>query len=244
MSCSWLDFSNIFPVHCLQDAETDGSEDEKETSPPTLSHHDISEIIPGFLYISDFQTSCNRTKLRRKNIGAILSVVKKISPHPLKDEYIFKALEMPDSPNQDIFLIINQTHSFIEEARKNGYSVLVQCESGLTRSPTIAITYLMKHQHMSLLQAYVFVKEKRKMVCPTTYLAYHLVRYEVFISGVQSPFLAEYIRETFHLESTPISVVEDAVAKAGNDIMGALKILMQPLMCDAPYFSRVEPHAV
>jgi len=198
------------------------------------SPHNITEVVQGFLYTSDTFTSCNREKLNKLNIGSILSVTKKDnSSHPLRDEFWQHSIEMSDTPNVDMIPILQQAHSFIEESKKNGLRVLVHCETGMSRSSVIVISYLLKYHHMNLSQAYHHLKSRRKIISPTLQQVYNLLKFEYSVCGSQSNFLAVYIRETFNMEGTELSVLEDAVAKAGNDVMLALRILMQPLMVEA-----------
>lgn len=56
--------------------------------------------------------------------------------------------------------------SVAEEARKNNGSVLVHCQAGVSRSPTIAIAYIMKHRGVSMVEAYKTVKTARSIISP------------------------------------------------------------------------------
>jgi len=59
-----------------------------------------------------------------------------------------------------------EAFGFIDEAKKAGAGVLVHCQAGISRSPTIAVAYLMKHYPMAMADAYKFVKTKRSIISP------------------------------------------------------------------------------
>lgn len=61
--------------------------------------------------------------------------------------------------------ILPRCYAFIDQARASGGSVLVHCQAGANRAPTISIAYLM-HQGWSLRRAYRHVLRVRPQTCP------------------------------------------------------------------------------
>ena len=84
--------------------------------------------------------------------------------------------------------IIRPLISFVitEEARKSDTRVLIHCHAGISRSPTIAIAYIMKTINMSTLDAYAFVQRSRRIISPNLNFMGQLVEYESKLKGYAS----------------------------------------------------------
>jgi dual specificity MAP kinase phosphatase len=61
---------------------------------------------------------------------------------------------------------------------KNNGKILVHCQAGRSRSPTIVMAYLMKSQNMTFKQVSDYVISKRSVVRPNISFALYLMRLE------------------------------------------------------------------
>lgn len=89
-----------------------------------------------------------------------------------------KCINISDTFEQLLDKFFDETHNFIEEARRNKCNVLVHCKAGISRSPTIAIAYLMKWKRLHLQDAYNLVKRCRPQISPNLNFMGQLVSYE------------------------------------------------------------------
>lgn len=74
-------------------------------------------------------------------------------------------IKINDFNGVDITKYFDETYEFIEENLKNS-NVLVHCQAGISRSPTIIIAYLMKKNKMTFLEALNHVFALRNEINP------------------------------------------------------------------------------
>ena len=94
----------------------------------------------------------------------------------IKIEYI--RVPVMDRFQEDIKKYFNETNRFIENVKKDG-KVLIHCQAGISRSPTIGIAFLMKMNKLSFNDAFSLVKEKRPIIEPNLAFIQALLEYEI-----------------------------------------------------------------
>jgi len=70
----------------------------------------------------------------------------------------------------------------IQESMENG-AVLVNCAVAQSRSPAFVIAYLISAHHMTLREAYQYVKSARPKINPNSFFMEQLVEWERSIHG-------------------------------------------------------------
>jgi atypical dual specificity phosphatase len=139
----------------------------------------VSEIIPGKLYISDLSFAENPVHLSKYGITHILSTLSDKVKVPSgsvmkrKIDITHKQIHIDDLPFAELIGFFPETTSFISEAlapssldAEKDNKVLVHCHEGISRSTSVVSAYLMQKYGMSPQEALAYVKSKRRVADP------------------------------------------------------------------------------
>ena len=110
--------------------------------------------ILSYLYLgSEEDASCEQT-MDALGITCVLNVsVSCQKPKFIKDQN-FLRIPVNDGPADKILPFFDIAYKFIEKCRKSNKKVIIHCLAGISRSPTLAIAYLMKHKTVKSDEAY------------------------------------------------------------------------------------------
>lgn len=138
----------------------------------------ISQITP-HMYLTNYKNSMDYTALSLLGIKQILTVGNEMihRTEELKTMYI----PIDDCVKVNIMKHFNDAHEFIKQDK-----TVVHCYAGISRSPTIVISFLMKHHNMSLQEAYDLCKIKRPIIDPNNGFLRQLKRYEKMLNDYES----------------------------------------------------------
>ncbi|KAF6719825.1 Dual specificity protein phosphatase 16 [Oryzias melastigma] len=124
----------------------------------------LSVILPR-LYLGA-ERDVTQERLASLGISYVLSV-SRCTPQPTFlpcSRYL--RVPIDDSLWDDLLPWIPKALHFIDAALSSGGSVLVHCAAGISRSPALAVAYIMYRLEMDLDHAYRFVKERRPSISP------------------------------------------------------------------------------
>ncbi|XP_021455541.1 tyrosine-protein phosphatase vhp-1-like [Oncorhynchus mykiss] len=136
----------------------------RERENRTRERPPLSLILP-YLYLGA-ETDVTQDCLDARGISYVLSV-SRFSPQPTflpRSQYLRIPIE--DSLRDDLLPHIPEALRFIDGAMSSGGSVVVHCAAGISRSPALAVAYIMYNLGMDLDHAYRFVKERRPSISP------------------------------------------------------------------------------
>ncbi|KAI8065126.1 hypothetical protein BC940DRAFT_335022 [Gongronella butleri] len=137
-----------------------------------------SRILP-FLYLGNLNHATNPAMLKALGITYVVSVGEDAS----LDAQQFRLLYLDNLYDDGIDSVKSQydrTMAFINEAYASGAKCLIHCRVGVSRSAAVTIAYVMQHFHISLVDAYIFVRARRLNVIiqPNLKFMYELLQLE------------------------------------------------------------------
>ncbi|XP_054169355.1 dual specificity protein phosphatase 21-like [Oppia nitens] len=91
-----------------------------------------------------------------------------------------------DSVTDDISIYFDEVSDKIEENAQLNGKTLIHCMAGASRSTTLALAYLVKHEVMSLKNAFHSVRKRRECARPNMGFWDQLIKYEIKVKGKSS----------------------------------------------------------
>ena len=181
-----------------------------------------SLILPPSLYLGPCSAASNKAFLTANSITHVLSVGS--TPADKVDGVTYHRLSLNDSPTSSISKASDEACKIIEAAvtskAKGGGSkgkILVHCSAGISRSPTLVVTYLMKSQKMPLKAALRQVVSTRPQALPNPGFLQQLKRLEEELFGSVSLDVDELPKR----EKDRLALFEeDASVEAGGKPQG------------------------
>ena len=190
--CGRLLFDDAAP----QEHHSSGS--ERLYVPKRQPVYFASEIVPGFLFLGDFQNGGDPEQHRALGITHVIDATNVRGSEKCTAENGMHYLpidvhDMPDAPIQNFF---DPVIRFVTEAKKDPkHRVLIHCRAGWSRSPTLVMAYLVSTREYSLRSALTTVLRARPNACPNPGFCEKLMSYEVQHVGesVSVNSLAEFV---------------------------------------------------
>jgi hypothetical protein len=102
------------------------------------------------------------------NVGAILNCTPHIPCHHRRHHNTMRYLQVPvrDHAGADILTYLPEATSFLDTHLRQGTSVLVHCEMGVSRSATVVLAYLMRYHNRTRDESYILLKQRRPSMDP------------------------------------------------------------------------------
>eukprot|EP01125_Pyxidicula_operculata_P006706 TRINITY_DN2304_c0_g1_i1.p1 TRINITY_DN2304_c0_g1~~TRINITY_DN2304_c0_g1_i1.p1 ORF type:complete len:1245 (+),score=308.37 TRINITY_DN2304_c0_g1_i1:1-3735(+) len=144
----------------------------------------MNEILDDFLFVGSGRDSHTLSQLKENKITHIVNVAKEWPPlDNLPDTIKFHHVQLEDTEDEDILKELEPIVNLIENIREQKGRVLLHCVIGKSRSPSIAIAYIMIHMKKSLQEAYDIVLRQRPISAPNTGFIRQLMELEHNLTG-------------------------------------------------------------
>nr|XP_056705836.1 dual specificity protein phosphatase 5 [Euleptes europaea] len=210
-------FYSLYPEFCVDVKPVSQEKTEMERSinshyekqclhhKPAYDQGGPVEILP-FLYLGSAYHASKCEFLANLNITALLNVSRK-SSEPFTDQYCYKWIPVEDNHTADISSHFQEAIDFIDCIRRAGGKILVHCEAGISRSPTICMAYLMKMRKFRLEEAFDYIKQRRSLISPNFGFMGQLLQYESeILSSTPSPPVASCKRDAVSFFTEELSL--------------------------------------
>ncbi|GAB6018549.1 hypothetical protein CHUAL_000244 [Chamberlinius hualienensis] len=173
----FLEFQASYPSLC--EDETRKCPSLTSLSQPCLSVNNLgpTRILP-FLYLGSQNDAINRDVLKDHDITYELNVSTNCPKPDFIMDHQFMRIPVNDNYSEKLLPHFNKAFHFLDKVRQANGCVLVHCLAGISRSPTIAIAYVMRHLRVSSEEAYRYVKSKRASISPNFNFLGQLLEYE------------------------------------------------------------------
>ncbi|XP_022079170.1 uncharacterized protein LOC110973046 isoform X2 [Acanthaster planci] len=179
LSGGFTAFKTAFPYLCEPQGQAQCTMLGPTLSQPCLP---VAKVGPtrvlNYLYIGSQQDVLDEDIMRANGINYVLNVSKTCpSPRHIAPGH-FHRIPVRDNYGEKLLPWFEDAMNFIEKVRSANGCVIVHCLAGISRSPTVAIAYIMKHMNLSVDEAYKYVKEKRQSISPNFNFLGQLLEFE------------------------------------------------------------------
>ncbi|CAF3082827.1 unnamed protein product [Rotaria sp. Silwood2] len=137
-----------------------------------------SVVIDDFLYHGDLGHASNIRLLNQLGIRHIIDVCDCQLDKEILDNFHVLWINLYDELRADIKKHFDESNDFLHNCKQKNEKVLVHCQMGISRSSSVVLAYLMKYHHDSLLKAYDYLLERRRIAAPNISFFLQLIRYE------------------------------------------------------------------
>lgn len=134
--------------------------------------------VTDFLYVGGAAVAKDRDALLQTGITHIINCAASVAPDCFPLDFRYLNLRLRDHSSQDIARHFYTVFDFIETARRRGGRVFVHCVKGISRSPTMAIAYLMWYKRIGMYKALDFIRVARPVVDPNAGFIFQLTEWE------------------------------------------------------------------
>jgi hypothetical protein len=180
----------------------------------------VNEIVPG-LFLGD----CTAAERPPGSVRRIINMTQSAGFHEGRLKYLH--IDIDDNDDAPILKFVDRANAFLDEGLRSSEHVLVHCNSGMSRSATLVIAFLMSRRGMSLADAYETTRSARPVILPNRGFFGALQRHELALGRPASMSLedAEVERLAHPCQGHLRVRARDVLRAKGGDYQKALEAL-------------------
>ncbi|ETL30637.1 hypothetical protein F442_16852 [Phytophthora nicotianae P10297] len=167
-----LDLSQVDQANVDPNTTTTGASKRRNDQAAVCSK------LTDFLYIGGALAAKNKSMLLQNGITHVINCAASVAPASFPDDFCYFNIRLRDHSSQDIARHFYSIFDFIERARESGGRIFLHCVKGISRSPTMAIAYLMWYKNIGMYKALDFVRQSRPIVDPNAGFIFQLTEWE------------------------------------------------------------------
>lgn len=147
----------------------------------------------GALLLGDCNSAVDNHFLKPHKIKTILTFGTDAFPENKNKDINYKLYNVLDNKTQKILDIVDEVYTQIEQSRSEG-GVLLHCYTGISRSPSFAIAYLMRKRKLTYDEAKKFLLKQRAFIHPSDNFHRQLQQYEKILQRRREEEEAETLK--------------------------------------------------
>ncbi|CEG40842.1 mitogen-activated protein kinase phosphatase 1 [Plasmopara halstedii] len=138
----------------------------------------VCSKLTDFLYIGGAVAAKSKSMLLQNGITHVINCAASVAPASYPDAFCYFNIRLRDHSSEDIARHFYSLFDFIERARESGGRIFLHCVKGISRSPTMAIAYLMWYKNIGMYKALDLVRQVRPVVDPNAGFIFQLTEWE------------------------------------------------------------------
>ncbi|XP_002735328.1 dual specificity protein phosphatase 14-like isoform X2 [Saccoglossus kowalevskii] len=148
--------------------------------------HTMSPITE-HLYLSSGAAASSANNLHLKGITCVVNATMTVEkPRGTLSHIRYIHIHVDDAPHAQLQPYFDIVADMIKQEKLRGGRTLVHCVAGVSRSASLCMAYLMKHEHLTLKDAHDYIKARRCVIRPNLGFWRQLVNYEYRLFGKNS----------------------------------------------------------
>ncbi|KAG5189725.1 protein-tyrosine phosphatase-like protein, partial [Tribonema minus] len=135
------------------------------------------------LFLGGADCSLDYSELRSRGITHIINCTRGVCADARLADFTFLRVAVEDCPTVNISEAFEPACALIGTARDAGGATLVHCRKGISRSATIVLAWLVKHEGMTALDALRYLQSCRPLISPNAGFMAQLLELEQALRG-------------------------------------------------------------